>query len=94
MPKRQILVTEYECIRCEHRWIPRAGQKPRVCPRCSSPYWDVERGQKRGPKRPTTPTSSEPRTLPTTAELAGSDPDYTGELSTAEYLAQARGIQP
>lgn len=28
--------------------------------------------------------------LPRTEDLTGSDPDYTGELSTAEYLAQIR----
>lgn len=25
--------------RCGHEWIPR-GEKPRVCPKCKSPYWD------------------------------------------------------
>ena len=28
---------------------------------------------------------------PTTAELAGSDPEFTGEMSTDEYIADVRG---
>ena len=28
---------------------------------------------------------------PTTAELTGSDPDFTGEITTAEYIADIRG---
>lgn len=27
--------------RCGHEWLPReATDKPRVCPKCKSPYWD------------------------------------------------------
>jgi hypothetical protein len=27
--------------RCGHQWLPRAEtEKPRVCPKCKSPYWD------------------------------------------------------
>jgi len=27
--------------RCGHEWLPREGtEKPRVCPKCKSPYWD------------------------------------------------------
>lgn len=26
--------------RCGHEWLPRTSSKPRVCPRCKSPYWD------------------------------------------------------
>lgn len=83
----EITVMGYRCSRCGHEWVPmrNATRPPRVCPSCKSPYYDRPR------RGATPPTASEPRTLPTTAELAGSDPDYTGELSTAEYLAQARG---
>lgn len=32
------------CYRCEHAWIPRdLKNKPAVCPRCKSPYWDKPR---------------------------------------------------
>jgi predicted Zn-ribbon and HTH transcriptional regulator len=27
--------------RCGHEWLPReTTDKPRVCPKCKSPYWD------------------------------------------------------
>lgn len=26
--------------RCGHEWLPRDGERPRVCPRCKSPNWD------------------------------------------------------
>ena len=35
-------VTAYRC-RCGHEWVPRKlnkQQRPRVCPKCKSPYWD------------------------------------------------------
>jgi transcription initiation factor IIE alpha subunit len=46
--KQQQLV----CERCKHKWVPR-GQvnKPTVCPKCKSPYWDRERGVKEVIKR-------------------------------------------
>jgi Zn finger protein HypA/HybF involved in hydrogenase expression len=33
----------YKCLRCQHEWIPRTRRKPRVCPKCKSPYWDIRR---------------------------------------------------
>jgi len=28
--------------RCSHTWLPReSGEKPRVCPKCKSPRWDL-----------------------------------------------------
>jgi Zn finger protein HypA/HybF involved in hydrogenase expression len=30
-----------QCKRCGHEWIPRK-KEVRICPKCSSPYWDVE----------------------------------------------------
>jgi len=33
------------CYRCTHTWIPRSFKdKPNVCPKCKSPYWDKPRG--------------------------------------------------
>jgi hypothetical protein len=29
-----------KCLRCGHEWIPRRPIKPKVCPKCTSPYWD------------------------------------------------------
>lgn len=32
------------CERCSHLWVPREkDRKPRVCPKCKSPYWDRPR---------------------------------------------------
>jgi len=44
MPKKVILKVEgYRCERCQHEWVPRGEAAPRVCPGCSSPYWDRKR---------------------------------------------------
>ena len=33
--------------RCGHEWLPRTkGDKPRVCPKCKSPYWNKPRIRK------------------------------------------------
>ena len=47
------LVWAFRCLRCEHEWLPRkplegddppsGDQRPRVCPKCKSPYWDRPR---------------------------------------------------
>ncbi len=29
--------------RCGHEWLPRGGERPRVCPKCKSPNWDREK---------------------------------------------------
>lgn len=36
-------ITEKECKRCLHKWIPRTFELPNVCPKCKSPYWNKER---------------------------------------------------
>jgi len=33
----------FTCTRCQHEWIPRTEQPPKVCPSCKSPYWNRER---------------------------------------------------
>jgi len=44
MGKVKITVDGFKCERCEHKWIPRdVKEKPKVCPKCKSPYWDVPR---------------------------------------------------
>lgn len=35
-----ILIRGNKCYRCNHKWIPREEEKPSVCPKCKSPYWD------------------------------------------------------
>ena len=42
-----IMLMGYQCKRCDHQWVPRnADETPRVCPRCKSAYWNVERKRK------------------------------------------------
>lgn len=44
MPKIKITKEGYKCSRCGHEWIPKEGkEKPVVCPKCKSPYWDKEK---------------------------------------------------
>jgi len=39
MPK--INIEGYLCSRCSHKWVARENnEKPTVCPKCKSPYWD------------------------------------------------------
>ena len=51
MAKVKLTVMGYRCERCEHEWVPREEQPPRVCPRCKSPYWDRPRQKKQGKAR-------------------------------------------
>jgi predicted Zn-ribbon and HTH transcriptional regulator len=37
-------IQTYKCLRCGHVWVPRKKEKPRVCPKCKSPYWDKPKG--------------------------------------------------
>lgn len=32
-----------KCNRCDHEWIQRGTNLPKVCPQCKSPYWNKER---------------------------------------------------
>ena len=43
----KIKIEGYKCERCEHVWVPREKEEPRVCPKCKSPYWNVPRKKKR-----------------------------------------------
>ena len=45
-------VKKYRCLRCGYEWIPRKSELPKVCAnkKCKSPYWNIPRGQKKGPK--------------------------------------------
>jgi predicted Zn-ribbon and HTH transcriptional regulator len=40
-----------KCTRCGHEWPQRGANKPTRCARCNSPYWDIPRGQPKGPKK-------------------------------------------
>lgn len=39
----QIKLTTLKCTRCTHTWFPRSTERPTICPKCKSPYWDRER---------------------------------------------------
>ena len=32
-----------KCERCGHVWYPRSEQKPVVCPKCHSAYWNIKK---------------------------------------------------
>lgn len=36
-----VLLRGCRCARCAHEWLPRRKtEKPTICPKCKSPYWD------------------------------------------------------
>ncbi len=36
----EIQVTAFKCERCAHIWVPRAKERPVICPKCKSARWD------------------------------------------------------
>jgi len=47
MNKVKITKDGFKCERCSHKWIPYdINKKPRVCPKCKSPYWDISKKKK------------------------------------------------
>ncbi len=50
-----LTVNAFHCLRCDYKWIPRVDMKqlkgkiidkPRICPNCKSPYWDLPKKNK------------------------------------------------
>jgi predicted Zn-ribbon and HTH transcriptional regulator len=39
----EITLKGYQCERCNHTWVPREPETPRVCPKCKSAYWNAKR---------------------------------------------------
>jgi predicted Zn-ribbon and HTH transcriptional regulator len=41
----KIKMDGWKCERCGHKWVPRIKikERPTICPRCKSPYWDRRR---------------------------------------------------
>jgi len=35
------ILHRWVCEKCGHKWIPRNEERPRVCPRCKSAWWDI-----------------------------------------------------
>jgi hypothetical protein len=51
--------------RCGHEWLPRRkGEKPRVCPKCKSPRWDVPKSYTMPHARVDHPIDSKAKGLP------------------------------
>jgi len=34
-----------DCRRCGFAWVKRVEGRPKRCPHCTSPYWDIKRGK-------------------------------------------------
>jgi uncharacterized CHY-type Zn-finger protein len=43
----EITLKGFVCERCNHKWVPREDEMPKVCPKCKSPYWDKPRKRER-----------------------------------------------
>ncbi|MFA5724087.1 MAG: hypothetical protein WC979_07565 [Candidatus Pacearchaeota archaeon] len=41
-----IKVKGYKCERCPHKWISRKKERPKICPSCKSPYWNIPNKKK------------------------------------------------
>lgn len=39
----QPTITGYICVRCAHQWLPKKPERPLICPKCKSAYWDRPR---------------------------------------------------
>ena len=33
------------CLRCSHEWRSKTTEKPTICPKCKSPYWNKPKKQ-------------------------------------------------
>ena len=41
----EITIKKLKCMRCGHEWVPRTSDV-RLCPKCKTPFWDVEKEEK------------------------------------------------
>jgi predicted Zn-ribbon and HTH transcriptional regulator len=41
-----IIIGRNKCTRCGNIWTQRTFEKPIICPKCKSPYWNKERIKK------------------------------------------------
>jgi Zn finger protein HypA/HybF involved in hydrogenase expression len=39
----EVMLKGFICERCHHKWVPREDEIPKVCPKCKSPYWNIQR---------------------------------------------------
>ena len=47
MPTRKVSVFKHECTRCSYTWVSRVNGKPKYCPNCKSPNWDIIKEEKK-----------------------------------------------
>lgn len=45
-----VIILGNKCYRCLHKWVQREEEKPRICPKCKSPYWDKPRQKEKKKK--------------------------------------------
>ena len=51
---KKTAVSVLKCLRCGHEWYPRRFEKPKVCSKCNSPYWNKKRVMKKRTNKDTT----------------------------------------
>ena len=44
-----LTISKLACLRCGHRWYPRSPELPRLCPKCTTAYWDTPKLVKAAP---------------------------------------------
>ena len=77
-PRRSLLA----CLRCGHGWRARVS-RPKVCPQCKSPQWDIARDR--------AATSPPPTALPRESSIrVGPPPEQTVMLGRTETPAPPR----
>jgi len=37
-----VMIHGLKCLRCGHTWKQRSKSMPKVCPKCKSPWWNVQ----------------------------------------------------
>ena len=41
--EKEFVMKKMKCLRCGHEWYKRRPEKPRICPKCKSADWNVEK---------------------------------------------------
>ena len=80
MAKVPITVMGYRCEKCDHEWVPRLDEEPRVCPKCKNPYWNK-------PRKPMMAYQDFSTEIRNTLEEAGKPLTWT-EIRTTAKLPQ------
>lgn len=44
----KIIVYKCECEKCNHKWVTRTGNPPKVCPNCKRKSWNASGAEKTG----------------------------------------------